>query len=285
MMTFQKLILSLDKYWRNLGCTIVQPINLEIGAGTFHPITFFNVLKDNNAFFSYVQLCNRPNDSRYGLNINKLQQYYQFQVIVKPAVNNIQDLYIDSLKYLGIDLSICELRFVEDNWENPTLGAYGVGWEVLLNGIEITQFTYFQQMGGIKCQITSSEITYGLERLSLFLQNKNKIFDLIWNVNNLVTISYGDLFLKNEQQKSIYNLDLFDIKFIYFSFKSYKKECLRLLSKDKNLFIISYNLAIKVVSYFNLLDSRGCLSEFERQRLIIKIKSLFNKIALSYINS
>ncbi len=283
MITFQKLIFKLYKYWSNIGCNIVQSWDIEIGAATFHPITFFNSLIKKNSFFSYLQLCRRPNDSSYCKNNNKLQQYYQFQVIIKPDINNIQNIYIDSLKYLGINLNLCDLRFIEDDWENPTLGAYGVGWEVWLNGIEITQFTYFQKMAGFDCIPSMVEITYGLERISLYLQNIDKINNLIWNENKYL-LKYNTLFFNNELEKSLYNLNNLNIKFLELCMNNYKNESLRLINLNNPLIILSYEFAVKMVYYFNILDSKKCFSSIERQRNILCIRSIFNKIASIYLS-
>ncbi len=283
MITFKKLIFKLCKYWSNLGSYIIQPLDMEIGAATFHPITFFNCFNKKNIFYSYVQLCRRPNDARYGDSYNKLQQYYQFQTIVKPSLNNIQNLYIKSLKYLNINLNLSELRFVEDNWENPTLGAYGVGWEVWLNGMEITQFTYFQKMGGFNCIPVLCEITYGLERISLYLQNVNSINKLIWDNYKSNNIKYINI-LNNEIERSDYIFNNSDINFLNSCMNNYKNESLRLINLSKPLIKISYEFAIKMVYYFNLLDAKNYFSKIERQKNILCIRNIFNKIAYLYLN-
>ncbi len=283
MFTIQKLISRLTKYWAKLGSCFIQSLDLEVGAGTFHPITFFNALKSNNSFFSYVQLCRRPLDGRYGKNYYRLQQYYQFQVIIKPTLVNIQNIYISSLKYVGVNLSKCELRFIEDNWENPTLGVYGVGWEVWLDGMEITQFTYFQNISGFNCDPVLIEITYGLERLSLYLQNITNIYHLIWYNKGCKSIKYKDIFLKNEIEKSLYNFNYSNIDFLLNCFVNFESEALRLISFKKPFIISSYEFVIKMVHYFNLLDTRNYFSSIERQNFILRIRNLFHEIAKRYI--
>lgn len=283
MFTFQELILNLTKYWSGLGSCHVQSLDLEVGAGTFHPITFFNALKGNFAFYSYLQLCRRPLDSRYGDNFYRLQQYYQFQVIIKPTLHNMQNIYLDSLKYIGIDLSKCDLRFVEDNWENPSLGIYGVGWEVWLNGMEISQFTYFQKMGGFNCIYIPCEITYGLERISLYLQNVNNINNLIWDINIFGKFKYVDI-LDSELDKSYYIFNESNIDFLILCMNNYKNESLRLINLKKPLIKVAYEFAIKMVYYFNLLDAKNYFSKIERQDNILCIRNIFNKIANLYLN-
>ncbi len=285
MITFQNLIFILQKYWSGVGCNIIQSFDLEIGAATFHPITFFSFFSEETKFFSYVQVCRRPSDNKFINSGNRLQQYYQFQVIIKPSVHNLQDLYLNSLKCVGINFDLCELRFVEDNWENPTLGAYGVGWEVWLDGMEISQFTYLKQMAGINCKCIFAEITYGLERLSLYLQKKDNIYDIIWNKNHLGDLKYGDLFFKNELDKSYFNLYGSDVNFLFSSFNFYEMQSRRLLNLDNVCLYQSYEFVIKMVHVFNLLDSRNCLSDIKRQNLILRTRSLFNNIANIYISS
>ncbi len=283
MITFKKLIFKLYKYWSKLGSCIIQPIDIEVGAATFHPITFFSCLSNNKIFYNYIQLCRRPNDGRYGNNFNKLQQYYQFQVISKPSLLNIQNLYIKSLKYLNINLNISELRFIEDNWENPTLGAYGTGWEVWLNGMEISQFTYFQKMGGFNCIPILCEITYGLERISLYLQDVNHINKLIWDINIYGKLKYIDI-LYDEIDKSNYIFNNSNIDFLFSCMNNYKNESLRLINLNKPLIKVSYEFAIKMVYYFNLLDAKNYFSKIERQNNILCIREIFNKIAKLYLN-
>ncbi len=284
MFTIQKLIFKLSKYWSSLGSNIVHPIDLEVGAATFHPITFFNSLNKNYVFYSYLQLCRRPIDGRYNFSFNKLQQYYQYQVIIKPTLINIQDLYLDSLVYLGIDLSLCDLRFIEDNWENPTLGAYGIGWEIWLNGMEITQFTYFQNVAGFLCNPVLCEITYGIERLSLYLQNVNHIYDLIWNDSKYGLLKYKNIFCDNEKEKYIYNFIYSDVNFLISCIENYEREVLRLISIKNPLIILSYEFSVKIVNYFNILDSKNYFSIIERKNFIFRIRNLFYKIAKIYIS-
>ncbi len=281
MVTFENLILMLSKYWSSLGSCNIQSIDIEVGAATFHPITFFSSIGCKKVFYNYVQLCKRPVDSKFNNNKYslKLQQYYQYQVIIKPSICNIQDIYIDSLKYLGLDIKKNEIRFIEDNWENPTLGAYGYGWEVWLNGLEITQFTYFQKMAGINCLPVIVEITYGLERLCLFLQNIFSISDLIWKKIDNNVIKYCDIINVFEIDKCKYNLYYSNYNFLLNCIKNYEKESLRLLKLKNPLLFVSYEYALKLVNYFNLLDCKNYLSEIERKRYILKIRKLFCKIA------
>ncbi len=265
---------------------MIQPIDIEIGAATFHPITFFSSIEKNDVFYSYIQLCRRPVDSKFGNFLsNKLSQYYQFQIIIKPYINNIQDLYINSLKYLGVNFNNCEIKFIEDNWENPTLGAYGYGWEIWLNGIEITQFTYFQKMADINCIPIIVEITYGLERLCLYLQNSNSILNLIWSNNNKKIIKYKDIIRNNEFNKSIYNFYESNINFLLNCMNNYIDESLRLLNIKIPLLIVSYEYALKVVNIFNILDSKDYFSAFERKKYILKIRNLFCNIAITKIEN
>lgn len=276
--TFQGLILALQNYWANNGCTIVQPIDMEVGAGTFHYMTFLSALKSKSISFAYVQPSRRPSDGRYGNNTNRLQKYYQFQVVIKPSPNNFQDLYMNSLKNLNINISTNDIKFVEDNWSNPTLGAWGIGWEVWLNGIEITQFTYFQQIGGIKCKPITGEITYGLERLAMHIQNVDSVYDIIWNKD----ITYGDLFYQYENEQSIYNFKYSDIDFLFISFEKYEKEAYKLLEIEKPLIIPSYELLLKITHLFNLIDARKAISANERQKYILRIRKLTKKISCLY---
>lgn len=278
--TFQNLILNLQIYWSKQGCTIVQPLDIEVGAGTFHPLTFLSSLDNKSFSFAYVQPSRRPTDGRYGENTNRLQKYYQFQVIIKPSPNNFQDLYIKSLKYLNIDLASNDIKFIEDNWENPTLGASGVGWEIWLNGIEITQFTYFQQIGGIQCKPIIGEITYGLERLAMHLQNIDNVYDIIWDKN----IKYGDLFHKYEIQQSFYNFKSANINTLCSFLEKYEEEIYKILMLDKPLIIPAYELLLKIIHLFNLIDARKFISVNERQKYILRIRNLTKKIATLYFN-
>ncbi len=280
MLDFQSVILKLQYFWRKQGCTLLQPIDLEVGAGTFHSATSLRSLGPKSWNAAYVQACRRPADGRYGENPNRSQHYYQFQVILKPSPDNIQELYIASLKELGVDTKVNDLRFVEDNWESPTLGAWGVGWEVWLNGMEISQFTFFQQMGGIKCHVISGEITYGLERITMLLQNKDNMFDLVWNQD--LNLTYGDLFKENERQMSIYNFQLADVNYLMNSIMNLEKVCISLI--EQKLFFPALEQVLKISHAFNLLDSRGAISVSERQNYILKIRTLSNLVATTYLN-
>lgn len=281
--TFQGLILILQKYWFNKGCDIIQPLDIELGAGTSHPMTCLKAIGPEPNFVAYVQASRRPCDGYYGSSRNKLQKHYQFQVVMKPPVKNIQKLYIDSLKYLGIDLEIYDLKFIEDNWKNPTLGAYGVGWEVRLNSVEITQFTYFQQMGGLKCDPITGEITYGLERLAMHIQDKKNVYEVIWNNRNNI-IKYGDMFLEDEIEKSKYNFEYANTDFLFYCFNHYIKEAINLISISNPLPLVAYELILKAIYNFNILESRKFFSTTERQSYIIKINNTMKILAKVYFN-
>ncbi|URJ25114.1 glycine--tRNA ligase subunit alpha [Candidatus Blochmannia ocreatus (nom. nud.)] len=280
--TFQKLIKVLKNYWEDCGCSIVQPLDIEVGAATSHPVTFFNAIGPEPVFVSYVQLSRRPMDSRYGKNPYRLQQYYQFQVVIKPSPKNMLSLYLDSLKMLGLSCEKNDISFVEDNWENPTLGAWGSGWEVRLNGIEITQFTYFQQMGGLECNPVTGEITYGLERLALFLQNVHNVYDLIWNNSKRGPLLYRDLFFFNEVEQSIYNCEYTNVEFLLTLFSHYEKEIKYLINMEKSLIRPAYERVLKAIHIFNLLDARKVISTTERQNYILRIRKLSHMIAKVY---
>lgn len=284
MITFQCLIDKLQFFWKNQGCTIVQPLDIEVGAGTSHPITFMNALGKHHISAAYVQASRRPNDGRYGKNSNRLQHYYQFQVIIKPSPHNIQDLYIKSLQFLEIDLNMNDIRFIEDNWENPTLGAWGLGWEIWLNGMEITQFTYFQQMGGIECNPITVEITYGLERLAMYIQEVDNVYDIIWNNSISSKITYGDMFFQNEFEQSTYNFKNSDVKFLLTCFSQYKKKAKELLILPIPLPLVAYELTLKAIHNFNLLEARQAISVNERQQYILELHELTKKIAQTYLN-
>ncbi len=284
MITFKKIVFNLFKYWFSLGSYIMYSYDVQMGAATFHPVTFFNSLNKKKVFYSYIQLCRRPNDISYNNNFYKLQQYYQFQVIIKP-IEEIQNLYLNSLKYLGINLKKCDLRFIEDNWENTTLGAYGIGWEVWLDGMEISQITYFQNMAGFNCIPVIGEITYGLERICLYLQKINNIYDIIWDKNKYGYVKYIDAMNIINFKNIIYDVNYLDINFLYNSMNNYRYESLRLLDIDNSLLILSYELAIKMVYYFNLLDSKNCFSKIERKKYILIIRNIFNKIAIKYLSN
>ncbi|PPI87661.1 glycine--tRNA ligase subunit alpha [Candidatus Pantoea edessiphila] len=283
--TFQGLILTLQEYWMHHGFMIIQPIDIEVGAGTSHPITFLHALGPEPIAAAYVQPSRRPNDGRYGNNPNRLQYYFQFQVIIKPSPKNIQELYLNSLKKIGIDPTIQDIRFVEDNWENPTLGAWGIGWEVLLNGMEITQFTYFQQIGCIDCKPITGEITYGLERIAMFIQNIDHVYDLVWNNGIYGINTYKDIFYKNELEQSIYNFEHADIDFLLIRFEQYEKEIISLLKLENPLTIPAYECILKAIHTFNLLDARKAISVTERQCYILRIRNLTKSLAKIYYSS
>ena len=278
--TFQGLILALQHFWAKQGCVILQPLDLEVGAGTFHPGTFLRAIGPETWNSAYVQPCRRPTDGRYGENPNRLQHYYQFQVVLKPSPSNIQDLYLDSLKHLGIDPLVHDIRFVEDNWESPTLGAWGLGWEVWLNGMEVTQFTYFQQVGGLECYPVTGEITYGLERIAMYLQGVDSIYDLVWTRGPEGDVTYGDVFHQNEVEMSRFNFEEANTEFLFASFDTYEKECEKLIAK--NLPLPAYEMVMKASHAFNLLDARHAISVTERQRYILRVRSLARAVAESY---
>ncbi len=278
--TFQELILRLQQYWASQGCVLLQPYDMEVGAGTFHPATFLRAIGPEPWSAAYVQPSRRPTDGRFGENPNRLQHYYQFQVILKPSPLNIQDLYLDSLKMLGIDTHIHDIRFVEDNWESPTLGAWGLGWEVWLNGMEVTQFTYFQQVGGLECRPVSGEITYGLERIAMYLQGVSSVYDLIWSDGPMGRVTYGDVFHQNEVEMSEYNFDYADIESLFQSFDVYERESTRLI--DAGLPLPAYELVLKASHTFNLLDARKAISVTERQRFILRVRTLARAVAKAY---
>lgn len=284
VITFQGLILALQNYWAEQGCVVLQPIDLEVGAGTFHPATFLRAIGPESWNGAYVQPCRRPTDGRYGENPNRLQHYYQFQVVMKPSPSNIQELYLNSLKELGIDLSKHDIRFVEDNWESPTLGAWGLGWEVWLDGMEVTQFTYFQQVGGLECFPVTGEITYGLERIAMYLQNVDSIYDLIWTISpDGKKVTYGDVFHQNEVEMSHYNFEEADTEFLFSSFDKYEAEAERLI--NKGLALPAYEMVMKASHAFNLLDARQAISVTERQRFILRVRTLSRAVAQAYFDA
>ena len=282
--TFQGLIFKLQEYWAQQGCAIMQPLDMEVGAGTFHPSTFLRAIGPETWNAAYVQPSRRPTDGRYGENPNRLQHYYQFQVIMKPSPDNIQELYLGSLDMLGIDTKIHDIRFVEDNWESPTLGAWGLGWEVWLNGMEVTQFTYFQQVGGLECFPVAGEITYGLERIAMYIQGVESVYDLVWTYGpdgNAVT--YGDVFHQNEVEQSEYNFDHADVDFLFAAFDNYEKQSADLISK--NLPLPAYEQVLKASHTFNLLDARHAISVTERQRFILRVRTLARDVAQCYFDA
>ncbi|MEJ2415960.1 MAG: glycine--tRNA ligase subunit alpha [Exilibacterium sp.] len=285
--TFQGLILALQQYWAQQGCVILQPLDMEVGAGTFHPATFLRALGPEtpetwNA--AYVQPCRRPTDGRYGDNPNRLQHYYQYQVVLKPSPDHFQELYLGSLRRLGIDPEVHDIRFVEDNWESPTLGAWGLGWEVWLNGMEVTQFTYFQQAGGLECYPVTGEITYGLERIAMYIQGKDSIYDLIWTLGpNGEPVTYGDVFHQNEVEMSHYNFEHANVEFLFHSFDICEQESQRLI--EKGLPLPAYEMVMKASHAFNLLDARHAISVTERQRFILRVRTLARAVAKAYYDA
>lgn len=281
--TFQDLILRLQTYWAQQGCVLMQPYDMEMGAGTFHPATFLRSLGPEPWSAAFVQPSRRPTDGRYGENPNRLQHYYQFQVIIKPSPAEIQELYLGSLRSLGIDPLTYDIRFVEDNWESPTLGAWGLGWEVWLNGMEITQFTYFQQVGGQECRPVSGEITYGLERLAMYLQGVENVYDLVWTDGPLGRVTYGDVFHQNEVEQSRYNFEQADTQALLPWFDTCEAECQRLL--EAGLPLPAYEQVLKASHTFNLLDARRAISVTERQRYILRVRSLARAVAQAYYDS
>jgi len=278
--TFQELILRLQQYWAEQGCVLLQPYDMEVGAGTFHPATFLRAIGPEPWNAAYVQPSRRPTDGRYGENPNRLQHYYQFQVVLKPAPMNIQELYLDSLKMLGLDTSIHDVRFVEDNWESPTLGAWGLGWEIWLNGMEVTQFTYFQQVGGLECNPVAGEITYGLERIAMYLQGVSSVYDLVWSEGPNGTVTYGDVFHQNEVEMSEYNFDHADVDSLFVNFDTYERESARMI--EAGLPLPAYELVLKASHTFNLLDARKAISVTERQRFILRVRTLARAVAKAY---
>ena len=284
MLTFQEIILTLQNYWNRHGCALLQPYDMEMGAGTSHTATFLRSIGPEPWNAAYVQPSRRPKDGRYGENPNRLQHYYQFQVVLKPSPSDIQDLYLGSLRELGIDPTVHDIRFVEDDWENPTLGAWGLGWEVWLNGMEVTQFTYFQQVGGIDCRPVLGEITYGLERLAMYLQGVENVYDLTWTVYpNGQKVSYGDVFHQNEVEQSRYNFEHSNVPFLFEQFNQFEGEAKRLL--DAGLPLPGYEMILKAAHAFNLVDARGAISVTERAAYIGRIRALARQVAQAYYDS
>ncbi|AVH82441.1 Glycine--tRNA ligase alpha subunit [Moraxella catarrhalis] len=279
-LTFQALILTLQNYWASRGCVVLQPYDMEVGAGTFHTATFLRALTPERWNAAYVQPSRRPTDGRYGDNPNRLQHYYQFQVVLKPNPANIQELYLGSLKAIGIDTLTHDVRFVEDNWESPTLGAWGLGWEVWLNGMEVTQFTYFQQVGGIECFPVTGEITYGLERLAMYIQGVDSVYDLVWADGEFGRVTYGDVFHQNEVEQSAYNFEHANAAKLFELFDFYEEQADKLVAV--NLPLPAYEMVLKASHAFNLLDARGAISVTERQRFILRVRTLARKVAISY---
>jgi glycyl-tRNA synthetase alpha chain len=278
--SFQGLILALQDYWSKQGCVLLQPFDVEVGAGTFHPATFLRAIGPEPWSVAYVQPSRRPTDGRYGENPNRLQHFYQYQVMIKPSPINIQEMYLDSLFMLGIDPLEHDIRFVEDNWESPTLGAWGLGWEVWLNGMEITQFTYFQQVGGLECKPVTAEISYGLERLAMYLQDVDNVFDLTWADGPMGTVTYGDVFKQNETEMSAYNFEFADTVALFDQFEACERECALLV--EKLLPFPAYEMVLKASHTFNLLDARGAVSVMERQRYILRVRTMARNVARQY---
>ncbi len=278
--TFQGLILALQQYWAAQGCALLQPYDMEVGAGTFHPATFLRAIGPEPWSAVYVQPSRRPTDGRYGENPNRLQHYYQLQVVIKPSPLDIQELYLGSLRILGIDPLVHDIRFVEDNWESPTLGAWGLGWEVWLNGMEVTQFTYFQQVGGLECQPVSGEITYGLERIAMYIQGVESIFDLVWTDGPLGKVTYGDVFHQNEVEMSAYNFEQADVPSLFKWFDSCESESNKLI--EAGLPLAAYEMVLKASHTFNLLDARHAISVTERARYIGRVRALSQAVAQAY---
>jgi len=281
--TFQDLIQSLQNFWVDRGCIVLQPLDLEVGAGTFHPATFLRAIGPETWNCAYVQPCRRPTDGRYGENPNRLQHYYQFQVILKPAPTDIQSMYLQSLEHLGIDSLTHDIRFVEDNWESPTLGAWGLGWEVWLNGMEVTQFTYFQQVGGLPCYPVSGEITYGLERIAMYLQGVDSIYDIVWTRNGENVVTYGDVFHQNEVEMSRFNFEEASVENLFGQFDYFESESARLCAT--NLPLPAYEFVLKASHCFNLLDARQAISVTERQRYILRIRTLARATAECFLEA
>jgi len=278
--TFQALILALQNYWSLQGCALLQPFDMEVGAGTFHPATFLRAIGPEPWRAAYVQPSRRPTDGRYGENPNRLQHYYQFQVVLKPSPLEIQELYLGSLRELGIDPLVHDIRFVEDNWESPTLGAWGLGWEVWLNGMEISQFTYFQQVGGLECRPVTGELTYGLERIAMYLQEVESVFDLVWAAGPDDPLTYGDVYHQNEVEMSTYNFEHADVVSLLGWFDTCERESNRLI--EAGLPLPAYEMVLKASHTFNLLDARNAISVTERQRYILRVRTLSRQVAEAY---
>ena len=272
--------MKLQHFWSDQGCIILQPLDMEVGAGTFHPATVLRALGKNSWNAAYVQPCRRPTDGRYGLNPNRLQHYYQFQTVLKPSPDNIQELYLDSLNHLGINSKKNDIRFVEDDWESPTLGAWGLGWEVWCNGMEVSQFTYFQQVGGIDCFPITGELTYGLERLAMYIQGVDNVYDLAWNSEG---IKYGDVFLQNEKEQSIYNFEKSNPNILIKNFEELELLSTKLI--EDNLVLPAYEQCIKASHIFNLIDASGVIGVNERADYIGRVRGMVKACADLYLNS
>ena len=282
--TFQDIILTLQHYWADKGCVILQPYDSEVGAGTFHTATTLRSLGPDTWNCAYVQPCRRPADGRYGSNPNRMQHYYQFQVIMKPSPDDIQELYLGSLRAIGIEPEQHDVRFVEDDWESPTLGAWGLGWEVWLNGMEVTQFTYFQQVGGIECDPVAAEVTYGLERLAMYIQGVDSVFDLVWSESESGTkFTYGDVFYENEREFSAYNFEHADVDVMLARFEANERECKHLL--ELGLPLPAYDCVMKCSHAFNILDARGAISATERMAYILRVRDIAKACCVSYLEN
>ncbi|MCE8035195.1 glycine--tRNA ligase subunit alpha [Billgrantia tianxiuensis] len=278
------MILALQQYWAEQGCVVLQPLDMEVGAGTFHPATFLRSIGPETWNAAYVQPSRRPTDGRYGENPNRLQHYYQFQVVMKPSPADLQERFLGSLVRLGIDPLVHDIRFVEDNWESPTLGAWGLGWEVWLNGMEVTQFTYFQQAGGLECYPVTGELTYGLERIAMYLQNVDSVYDLVWTTAPDGTkVTYGDVYLQNEREQSAYNFEHADVPTLFDAFDHQERECAKLL--EAGLPLPAYEQVLKASHTFNLLDARHAISVTERQRFILRVRTMARDVAHAYYAS
>jgi glycyl-tRNA synthetase alpha chain len=281
--TFQGMIFALQQYWANQGCVVLQPYDMEVGAGTFHTATFLRSIGPEPWNAAYVQPSRRPTDGRYGDNPNRLQHYYQFQVVLKPSPKHFQELYLGSLEMLGINPKVHDIRFVEDNWESPTLGAWGLGWEVWLNGMEVTQFTYFQQVGGLDCRPVTGEITYGLERIAMYLQGVESVFDLVWTIGPNGPVSYGDVFHQNEVEQSAYNFEHADVDYLFGFFDQCEAQSNQLI--EASLPLPAYEQVLKASHAFNLLDARHAISVTERQRYILRLRALSRAVAQAYYDA
>ncbi|NBX84870.1 MAG: glycine--tRNA ligase subunit alpha [Gammaproteobacteria bacterium] len=281
--TFQDMIATLLGFWSQQGCVILQPFDMEVGAGTFHPATFLRAIGPEPWKAAYVQPSRRPTDGRYGNNPNRLQHYYQLQVILKPSPIDIQNLYLESLKAIGVDALTDDIRFVEDNWESPTLGAWGLGWEVWLNGMEASQFTYFQQVGGLPCQPVTGELTYGLERLAMHVLGVDSVYDLPWSKQGSHVVTYGDIYLQNEREQSAYNFEHANTDMLFRHFDDYEQQAMVLL--EKKLPLPAYEMVVKASHVFNLLDARHAISVTERQRFILRVRQLSRAVAQAYYES
>lgn len=281
--TFQGMIATLQDYWSRQGCIVQQPYDMEVGAGTFHTSTFLRALGPEPWYACHTQASRRPTDGRYGENPNRLQHYYQFQVVMKPSPENMQELYIGSLEALGFDSKVHDIRFVEDNWESPTLGAWGLGWEVWLNGMEVTQYTYFQQCGGLECKPVLGELAYGIERLAMYIQQKESIYDLVWANTPAGVVTYGDVFHQNEVEQSAYNFEHANVEELFHTFDVCEQECDKLV--EAQLPLPAYEQVLRGSHTFNLLDARRAISVTERQRFILRVRTMARKVAQAYYES